>query len=196
MKLTDYSEENQEIKKLNLEELKEEVRNCERCRLSENRTNTVPGSGDKEADIFLIGEGPGKDEDEQGEPFVGRAGNTLNECLEKAGIDRDEIFVSNTVKCRPPENRDPKKDELESCKPYTERLIQLINPKIIGLLGRVPTKHLTGKGSITKVRGEKIEKGNRVYLPTFHPAALIYQPDREEKLVKDLRTLREYSEKN
>ncbi len=194
MKLTDYSEENRKIRQMNLQELKKTIENCEKCKLSENRTNAVPGSGNEDADILLIGEGPGEKEDLQGEPFVGKAGEKLDRYLEKAGIDREEIFISNVVKCRPPDNRDPHKDELESCHPYTKRLIELIDPVTVGLLGRVPTKQLTGKKSITRVRGKKIEKKGRIYIPTFHPAALIYDPSKEEDLIKDLRTLKECSD--
>lgn len=196
MKLTDYSEENQKIMNLDLKGLREKTNQCERCRLNENRTNAVLGSGSKDADIMLIGEAPGAKEDEQGKPFVGSAGEKLDTCLEKASIKRKEIFITNTVRCRPPKNRDPKKDELKKCEPYTKRLIKLVDPKVIGLLGRIPTLQHTGKKSITKVRGEEIEKEERTYIPTFHPAALIYQPNRKEKLIKDLKSLREYSERH
>ncbi len=194
MKLTDFSEENQKIKNMNLEELRKAINNCEKCRLSEDRTNAVPGEGPEDADIMLIGEGPGKNEDIEGEPFVGKAGKKLNNYLEEAGIDRENVFISNVVKCQPPENRDPRKDELESCHPYTERLIELIDPKAIGLLGRVPTKQLTGKNSITKARGKKIQKEEVTYVPMFHPAALIYDPSRKTDLLEDLKTLKECSD--
>lgn len=194
MKLTDYSEENRKIRQMDLEELKKTIKSCEKCKLSENRTNAVPGSGNKDADILLIGEAPGEKEDLQGEPFIGRAGKKLDKYLEQADIDREEIFISNCVKCRPPDNRDPHKDELKNCHPYTKRLIELIDPEAIGLLGRVPTEQLTGKKSITRARGKKIEKKGKIYIPTFHPAALIYDPSREEDLIKDLKTLKEYSD--
>jgi len=198
MKLTDFDGEEPEeeketledkLKDKDLQEVVDMIANCEKCRLHENRTNTVPGEGPENAAIMLIGEGPGENEDEQGRPFVGSAGKKLDECLEKAGINREKIFISNTVKCRPPDNRDPYRDELRACHPYTERIVEIIDPKVIGLLGRVPTKRFLGKESITKVRGQKIENNGRVYIPMFHPAALRYKASREEQLVKDLRTL-------
>lgn len=189
MKITDYQEEG--VAGKSYKELRKMIESCERCRLSDNRNNAVPGEGPEDAEVVLIGEAPGEQEDEQGRPFVGRAGEKLDECLKKAGLNRDKIFISNVVKCRPPENRDPRKDELKTCHSYTKRLLELIDPKAVGLLGRIPTKQLTARGSITKVRGDQVEKDGRIYIPTFHPAALVYDPSREEKLVKDLKSLLE-----
>lgn len=177
-----------------LEERKEKIRNCTNCRLSENRKNAVPGNGPLDADIMLIGEGPGKNEDEQGKPFVGKAGEKLAKCLEEAGLSREDVFITNVVKCRPPGNRDPKSDELEACDEHTKELIKIIDPKVIGLLGRIATKQLTSQNSITKARGKQIEVEGRTYIPAFHPAALVYDPTRREDLIKDLRSLREYVE--
>ncbi|MFW5902767.1 MAG: uracil-DNA glycosylase [archaeon] len=198
MKLTDFNEKKSEEKKETLkdklsgksyEEVIEMIKNCERCRLHRDRINAVPGEGPKDAKIMLIGEGPGGNEDEQGRPFVGSAGKTLDECLNKAGINRDKVYITNTVRCRPPDNRDPLVDELKACHPYTEKLIELIDPKAIGLLGRVASKKFLKINSITKARGEKIERNGRIFIPTFHPAALTYQPSREDELIEDLRKL-------
>jgi len=129
VKLTDFDnkkkEDNRETLRDKLtgkdyEEVIEMIRKCERCRLHKNRTKSVPGEGPKKAEIMLIGEGPGKNEDEMGRPFVGSAGKTLDECLEKAGINREKVYITNTVRCRPPDNRDPLADELKTCNPFTE----------------------------------------------------------------------------
>ncbi len=201
MKITDFEEKKeeeeekgirQELEEKNYEEVEEMIENCERCRLHENRKNAVPGEGPSNAKIMLIGEGPGKKEDEQGRPFVGSAGKKLDKCLEKARINREKIYITNTVKCRPPDNRDPLKDELRACHPYTEKLVELVDPDAVGLLGRIASKRFLKIDSITKNRGEKVEKNGRIYLPSFHPAALKYQPDREPELVEDLRNLLEF----
>jgi len=198
VKLTDFDnkkkEDNRETLRDKLtgkdyEEVIEMIRKCERCRLHKNRTKSVPGEGPKKAEIMLIGEGPGKNEDEMGRPFVGSAGKTLDQCLEKAGINREKVYITNTVRCRPPDNRDPLADELKACNPFTEKLIELVDPKSIGLLGRVASKKFLQIDSITKARGKKIEKNGRVFIPTFHPAALTYQPSREDELIEDLRRL-------
>ncbi len=179
---------------MDMDELKKKISECTKCRLHEDRDKTVPGEGPLDADIMLIGEGPGADEDAQGKPFVGSAGKKLNECLEGAGLKRKDVFITNTVRCRPPKNRDPRKDELDACDPYTQKMIELVNPKVIGLLGRIPTLQLTGQGTVGKARGKQITVKGMTYIPTFHPAALIYDSSRREVLINDLRSMKEYVE--
>ncbi|MGM0509893.1 MAG: uracil-DNA glycosylase, partial [Thermoplasmatota archaeon] len=140
-----------------LDKVHEEIETCTKCPLHENRTNAVPGEGDGDADIMLIGEGPGEKEDEQGRPFVGRAGKFLDELLDSAGLNRDEVFITNVVKCRPPDNRDPKKGEIKACNPYLKRQIQLIDPDVICTLGNHATETLIGKKGITKLHGKEFE---------------------------------------
>ncbi|UJA20414.1 uracil-DNA glycosylase [Thermoleophilia bacterium SCSIO 60948] len=151
---------------------------CTRCELSETRTKVVFGSGNADADLMFVGEGPGKSEDEQGLPFVGRAGQLLGQLLGEIGLSRDEVFIANVVKCRPPGNRDPMPGEIEACRPYLLEQVRLIEPKVIATLGNFSTKLLTGSPTgITKVRGRPQAKriGVRdVYLfPILHPAAAL-----------------------
>jgi DNA polymerase len=154
---------------------------CTRCPLAETRTRVVFGAGDADADLMFIGEGPGAEEDRQGLPFVGRAGQLLNKMLEVIGMERDDVFIANVVKCRPPGNRDPMPEEIESCRPYLEAQVRLIEPRVICTLGNFSTKLLTGNPQgITKVRGapQLHELGGRpvFILPLFHPAAALRTP--------------------
>jgi DNA polymerase len=160
---------------------------CTRCPLSETRTQVVFGAGDADADLMFIGEGPGAEEDRRGLPFVGRAGQLLNKMLETIGMARDDVFIANVVKCRPPDNRDPRPEEIESCRPYLEAQVQLIEPRVICTLGNFSTKLLTGNPQgITRVRGtpQLHELGGRpvFILPLFHPAAALRTPDVERTL--------------
>jgi len=154
---------------------------CTRCPLAETRTRVVFGAGDADADLMFIGEGPGAEEDRQGLPFVGRAGQLLNKMLEVIGMEREDVFIANVVKCRPPGNRDPMPEEIEACRPYLEAQVQLIEPRVICTLGNFSTKLLTGNPQgITKVRGapQLHELGGRpvFILPLFHPAAALRTP--------------------
>lgn len=169
-----------------LEIIADEVRRCALCRLCESRKNAVPGEGSKSAKIMFIGEAPGRNEDEQGRPFVGAAGKLLTEALEEAGLSRNEVFITNVVKCRPPNNRVPTDQERASCRPYLERQIRLINPKIICILGRTAFESLLGGGSITSNRGKLIEYEKRFYFLTVHPAAVIYNPQLKSLFRKDM----------
>jgi len=163
---------------------------CTRCPLAETRTRVVFGAGDADADLMFIGEGPGAEEDRQGLPFVGRAGQLLNKMLGTIGMARDDVFIANVVKCRPPGNRDPLPEEIESCRPYLEAQVRLIEPRVICTLGNFSTKLLTGNPQgITRVRGapQLHELGGRpvFILPLFHPAAALRTPAVAETLRTD-----------
>jgi DNA polymerase len=151
-----------------------EAMDCTACRLSENRTNVVFGSGALDADVMFVGEGPGQQEDEQGLPFVGRSGQLLEQLLGEIGLARHQVYIGNVVKCRPPKNRDPRPDEIEACKGYLRTQLQLIQPKVVVTLGNFASKLLlrTDVG-ITRLRGTPYEWWGRFLVPTFHPAAAL-----------------------
>lgn len=177
-----------------LVELYREASACTRCPLSEARTRVVFGSGDADADLMFIGEGPGAEEDRQGLPFVGRAGAVLAELLEDIGLSREDVWISNVVRCRPPGNRDPQPPEVESCQRYTYGQIELIQPRVIGALGNFATRLLTGtRTPISRVRGTpQVHSlaGRAVFLmPLFHPAAALRTPSLMETLREDFRKL-------
>lgn len=170
------------------EELEESIKNCNKCKLCNNRTNIVFGCGNKEADIMFIGEGPGADEDAQGEPFVGKAGKLMNEAFIGLGIKREEVYIANIVKCRPPSNRDPEQDETEACLNYLRNQVLLVKPKIIVLLGRIALQNILGKDcSITNMRGKWIENKGIKYMPTWHPAALLRDENKKLEFWEDLK---------
>jgi uracil-DNA glycosylase len=172
-----------------LEKIAADVRGCPLCKLSRSRKNAVPGEGQLSARIMFIGEAPGRSEDEKGRPFVGAAGRILDELLKKAGIERSEVFITNIVKCRPPNNRVPKEDELTACRPYLDRQIALIKPKVICILGRTAYSSLLGGSSITANRGKIVERAGQKYFLTFHPAAVIYNKGLLSALEADLKKL-------
>lgn len=169
-----------------LEKIASEVIGCPLCKLSRSRRNAVPGDGQLSSKIMFIGEAPGKNEDEQGKPFVGAAGMILNQALEKAGIKRAEVFITNVVKCRPPGNRVPKNDERSICRQYLDRQISLIAPKIICILGSTAYSSILGGKSITKNRGKIMERNRQKYFLTIHPAAAIYNKNLRSVLNNDL----------
>lgn len=172
------------------EKLEKACKNCKECILANKRTNVVIGDGNKSSDIMFIGEGPGADEDIQGIPFVGKAGKLMNMAFEGLGIKRQDVYIANIVKCRPPENRNPEDEESLSCSKYLESQIKLVNPKIIVLLGNVALKNILGKDySITKTRGQIIEKDNIKYMPTFHPAALLRDESKKILFWQDLKKI-------
>jgi uracil-DNA glycosylase len=171
------------------EKIAADVRGCPLCKLSRSRKNAVPGEGQLSAKIMFIGEAPGRSEDEKGRPFVGAAGRILDELLKKAGIERSEVFITNIVKCRPPNNRVPKEDELTACRPYLDRQIALIKPKVICILGRTAYSSLLGGSSITANRGKIVERAGQKYFLTFHPAAVIYNKGLLSALEADLKKL-------
>jgi uracil-DNA glycosylase family 4 len=172
-----------------LEKIATEVRGCPLCKLSRTRKNAVPGEGQLAAKIMFIGEAPGKSEDEKGRPFVGAAGRILDNMLQKAGIERSQVFITNVVKCRPPNNRVPEEDEATACRPYLDRQIALIKPQVICILGRTAYSSLLGGSSITANRGKIVEKAGQKYFLTFHPAAAIYNKSLLAALEADLKKL-------
>lgn len=172
-----------------LQELEAEIRTCTRCRLHKTRTQAVPGAGPYDAEIMFVGEAPGFHEDKQGKPFVGAAGRYLNELLEKNGLRREDVYITNIVKCRPPNNRDPLPDEIQACEPYLDRQIALINPRIIVTLGRFAMQHFFPGASISRIHGQPQERDGRIFFPIFHPAAGLYQPKWKPLLEEDFHKL-------
>ena len=157
----------------NWEELEAEAKQCTKCKLCKNRNNVVFGTGNKNATLMFIGEGPGADEDIQGIPFVGKAGKLMNLAFEAIGLKREDVYIANIVKCRPPSNRNPEDDEATACLDYLRNQVILVKPKIIVLLGSIALKNILGKEyGITASRGKWVEKRGILYMPTWHPAAL------------------------
>lgn len=176
----------------NWEELEESIKECNKCKLCAARKNIVFGVGNKNADVMFIGEGPGSDEDIQGEPFVGKAGQLMNKAFEALEIKRENVYIANIVKCRPPQNRNPEQDETKSCMDYLRNQVLLVKPKIIVLLGSVALKNILGEEySITNARGNWIEKKGIWYLPTFHPAALLRDDSKKLDFWRDLKLVKE-----
>ena len=165
---------------------------CRRCALADTRQNVVFGVGVPDAEVLFIGEGPGADEDEQGVPFVGKAGELLTKMIKAMTYDRSEVYIANIVKCRPPENRNPSDDEAEACLPLLKRQIELVNPKAIVLLGAVPLKYLMGKTGITRQRGIWMEYNGIQVMPTYHPAYLLRNPAAKADVWKDLQQVMRY----
>lgn len=172
----------------NWEKLEKAIIGCRKCKLCENRLNIVFGEGNKNANIMFIGEGPGADEDKQGIPFVGRAGQLMNKAFDALGINREKIYISNIVKCRPPNNRVPENDEAEACLDYLRNQVILVKPKIIVLLGNTALKNILGSEyKISSIRGNWIGKKNILYMPTWHPAALLRDDLKKIDFWKDLK---------
>ncbi len=180
-----------------LAELEAEVSGCEKCRLCEGRTQTVFGVGNPDADLMFIGEAPGADEDRQGEPFVGRAGQLLTKIIQAMGMERDQVYIGNVLKCRPPGNRNPQLDEKGSCEPYLIQQIGIIRPKVIVALGNIAVQSLllTSTG-ITKLRGRFQEYQGIPLMPTFHPAALLRNPSQKKLVWEDMKTVMAFLKEN
>jgi len=173
--------------------LRDEIGDCRRCKLCENRTNIVFGVGDPRAKLMFVGEGPGADEDAQGEPFVGRAGQKLNEMIRAIGLEREDVYIANIVKCRPPGNRDPEPDEVRTCSPFLFRQIESIGPKVIVALGSPAAKTLLEtKTGITSLRGRWGSFRGIPVMPTFHPAYLLrsYTAENRRAVFDDLKEAR------
>ncbi len=169
------------------EELEKSIVDCQRCKLCKARQNIVFGQGNRNAKIMFVGEGPGADEDLQGNPFVGRAGKLMDMAFELVGIKRDEVYIANIIKCRPPANRNPEEDETVACMDYLRSQVMLIKPEIIVLLGSVALKNILGKEyGITASRGKWIERKGIKYMPTWHPAALLRDENKKIDFIKDL----------
>jgi uracil-DNA glycosylase family 4 len=157
-----------------LQEAAHEASACTKCRLAGGRTQVVYGTGNADADLMFIGEGPGYYEDKQGEPFVGAAGQLLNTMLEEIGVRRGDVYIANVIKCRPPGNRDPLPEEVDACTPWLREQIALIEPRVIVALGNFATRFMLDKPvSISRVRGQRFPQEGRTIIPTFHPAAIL-----------------------
>jgi uracil-DNA glycosylase len=178
-----------------LEIIRKEVGMCTRCRLHENRTRAVPGEGKGDAKLVFIGEGPGRDEDIQGKPFVGRAGQLLTKIIEAIDLTRDDVYITNIVKCRPPGNRNPKDDEIFACNSYLLRQLKLIKPKIICTLGSFAAKTLLETDvPISKLRGRFHTYNDIMLMPTFHPAYLLRNPAEKKRVWEDMQMVqKEYN---
>lgn len=177
-----------------IEDLKQSCNNCQKCKLYATRQNIVFGVGNEKAEIMFIGEGPGGDEDRLGEPFVGKAGQLMNKAFDIIGIKREEVYIANIVKCRPPNNRDPEDDEINACMDYLRNQVMIIKPKIIVLLGRIALQNILGKEyKITASRGKWIEKKGIMYMPTWHPAALLRDETKKIEFLKDLEIIKQYT---
>ncbi|WP_432405296.1 uracil-DNA glycosylase [Wukongibacter sp. M2B1] len=174
-----------------LDELKEITHSCRRCRLCSGRNNVVFGQGNHEANIMFIGEGPGREEDLQGLTFVGAAGQLLTKAIEGIGFKREEVYIANIVKCRPPNNRNPQEDEMQACIPYLRWQVKLIKPKIIVCLGSIAAKNIIDKNlRITRQRGQWVEKKGVKILPTFHPAALLRDDGKKRPFWEDFKEVK------
>lgn len=177
---------------MTLDELNESLRDCQACRLASGRTQVVCGTGNPHASIMFVGEAPGFHEDKQGVPFVGAAGKLLTKLLESVGLSRDEIYIANVIKCRPPENRNPQTDEIETCKPFLLQQIQLINPKLVCSLGNFAMQTLLEKKiGITKVRGQVFRLPEFILFPLLHPAAALHQGNLMTPLREDFQKLKQ-----
>lgn len=172
-----------------LQEIAEQTRVCTRCKLHHSRKNAVPGVGNPRSDVLFIGEGPGFHENEQGLPFVGAAGSFLDELLGVAGLTREDVFITNVVKCRPPGNRDPQTEELDACKTYLDRQIAVINPHVIVTLGRVSMGLFVNNGKISIIHGRKFWSHGRMVIPMYHPAAALHQPSLRSVVKEDFAKL-------
>ena len=169
-----------------LETIKQQVIKCTKCDLCKTRTNSVPGKGNFQSDVVFVGEAPGRNEDQKGEPFVGVAGKKLLAALEEAGVSREEVYITNIVKCRPPNNRVPNTNERDTCKEYLKKEISIIKPKIICVLGNTAFNSVLGGSEITKFRGKLVRKDNQLYFLTIHPAATIYNQQLISTLNEDI----------
>src|SRR4051812_16182194 len=171
-----------------LDELRAIAVVCEKCKLAKSRTQVVYGVGNPNADLMFIGEAPGRDEDLKGEPFVGRAGQLLTDIIKAMKLTRDDVYIANVIKCRPPENRNPEPDELDACRPYIERQVEIIQPKVIVTLGRFALQSLLEKSySITSIRGQWLEYHGVKVMPTLHPAYLLRTPAAKKDVWSDMK---------
>jgi len=176
---------------MNLDELDQSLRECQACRLATGRTQVVFGTGNPHASIMFVGEAPGFYEDKQGVPFVGAAGKLLTELLESVGLSRAEIYIANIIKCRPPNNRNPQSDEIETCKPFLIQQIQIIKPKLVCSLGNFAMQTLLEKKiGITKVRGQVFQLPDFILFPLLHPAAALHQGNLMIPLREDFQKLK------
>lgn len=187
------------MKKLRMKKVKAEVLSCRRCRLCKDRKNPVVGTGNLDSPLLLVGEAPGRKEDEQGEPFVGSAGKLLDRILERVGFEREEIYITNVVKCRPPGNRRPRSDEMEECSQHLDRMLEIITPRVIAPMGNSSAGFLMKKfdlrrGSIGEMHGKHFPVdaswGKIILFPLHHPAAALYNKKLENVMLKDFASLK------
>jgi len=178
------------LKRKAMEELNREISTCTRCRLHKSRTHTVPGEGSLEARLFFVGQGPGRSEDASGRPFIGRAGRFLDKMLNSVGLERSTVYLTSCVKCFPPHNRKPRRDEIEACRPYLERQLSIIDPAVVVLLGDVAVETLLGESGVSRFHGELLVRGGRKFFATYHPAAGVRFPQIRRIIMEDLRGLR------
>ncbi len=173
-----------------LRAVRDELGDCARCKLAGGRTQLVFGVGSPSAEVMFVGEGPGADEDRQGEPFVGKAGQLLTKMIEAMGYRRNDVYIANVVKCRPPGNRNPEPDEIDACEPFLRRQIAAVGPKVVVALGKFAAQTLLRETTpITRLRGRWFEYGGAKLMPTFHPAYLLRSPEEKKKAWEDLKTV-------
>lgn len=174
------------------QQLTEEIHACNKCRLCQTRTNVVPGEGDPEARIMFIGEGPGRDEDLQGRPFVGRSGELLTRMIRAIGLEREQVYICNVVKCRPPQNRNPEPDEAAACLNYLRAQVALVRPKVIVLLGKIACRYtLQQEISVMRDHGKWFERKGVWFMPTYHPSALLRDPTKKRDAWEDFQKIRD-----
>ncbi len=172
-----------------LSELNEQILNCTRCPLHAGRTRAVPGEGPDNPKILFIGEAPGFHEDRSGRPFVGAAGQFLEQMLAGIGFRRDEVFIANVIKCRPPGNRDPQPVEIDACRPYLDQQIELLKPRVVITLGRFSMARYFPGAKISQIHGQPRKIGQALYIPMFHPAAALHQPSLRQTVEADMATI-------
>jgi len=173
-----------------LAEIAENIRHCQKCELAYSRKNAVPGNGPANAEIMLIGEGPGFYENEQGLPFVGTSGKFLTQLLNDSGYPRDTVFITNVIKCRPPGNRDPQEQELKACSAFLDKQIEVINPLIIITLGRFSMARYFENARISRIHGQAVWRDGRLIIPMYHPAAALHQPKLRSVIMQDFSQLK------
>lgn len=177
----DFLEMDKRDSAFGLNEIHNQIMQCKKCQLYKTKNNYVPGEGSPSPEIFFIGEGPGETEDRFGRPFIGKAGQLLDKIINKMGYSRKTVFIGNIIKCRPPNNRNPLKDEIEACLPYLKKQIQILKPKVLVCLGKIALNNLVDEDySITKVRGQIFSYNDIPLIPTFHPAYILHQRSKEE----------------
>jgi DNA polymerase len=179
------------MKMSELTDLYAQIRVCKKCDLSKGRTNAVPGEGPDNSEIMMIGEAPGFHEDREGRPFVGAAGKFLDELLAGINLKRDQIYICNVIKCRPPQNRDPLPEEMDACKPYLDAQIALIKPKVVITISRFAMSRWFNDKKISEIHGKPRKFGNLVVLPMYHPAAALHQPSLKRVLEEDFKRVPE-----
>ena len=174
------------MRKNELTELYQEIAACQDCELARHRTRVVPGEGPEDAELLFIGEAPGWNEDQQGRPFVGAAGSFLDQLLASIGLKREEVYIANVIKCRPPQNRDPLPDEIQSCRKWLDRQLEIIQPRMIITLGRYSMARYFPGESISKIHGKPRKENNVVYYPMYHPAAALHQGSLRQMIEADM----------